>query len=254
MNPLQRAGGGELILYHIALRISADARPPVGVSQGDDTGIRDLVAFNEADAFELWQHGKLCYRVVRQVCAAAQVDVPYPAAVCHQTLDAIVSDVTTVAQVQEVQVPAELRDRIDGSIRQVAALLKNQIPKARRHINDLLDSAVRDIERVADVKDAQVVKSPPGRQGEEGIIIQQLAVGQTKFTECVPLSEKRRDWGVGNKATLIEIDFEDVGTVLGKGKHRVVLNLDAIIEFELSSEVSKVRSGPKEQENRDSPS
>jgi hypothetical protein len=84
------------------MRISPHPGSAVRVCQGDDTGIRDARALDKSNPLQLWKGGKSSHRVIRQVGAAAEVNVAYPVAHRDQPLDAIVCDVAAMAQVKKV--------------------------------------------------------------------------------------------------------------------------------------------------------
>jgi hypothetical protein len=60
--------------------------------------------------------------------ATAKIDIADPIAHGDEPLDAIIRDVAAVAQVKKVQIFAETRDGVDGSVGQVATLLEHKVP------------------------------------------------------------------------------------------------------------------------------
>lgn len=143
-----------------------------------------------------------------------------------------------MSHVQKVQVLAEPRDGIDGSVREVAALLQHQVPKPWRHVDDLLNGAVSDPQGRAEIEDSQLLKRPRGRERKEGGIVDQVAASQADLPERPAFGEERGNCFVANEPALLEVDLEDVGAVFGEGKNGVVLDLRAIVEFKLRRNVS----------------
>lgn len=69
------------------------------------------------------------------------------------------------------------------------------------------------------------------REGQEGAVVYELAVGEPQLTERAPLDKKSSYWVVLNKPALMKIDLEDVGAMLGKSKDRLIGQLVAVVQF-----------------------
>lgn len=136
-----------------------------------------------------------------------------------------------MSHVQKVQILAEPRDGIDGSVREIAALLQHQVPKPWGHVNYLLDSAVRDPQGRTEIENSQLLKSPRRRKRKEGGIVDQIATSQPDLPERSAFGEECGHCFVADEAALLKVDLEDVGAVFGKRKNGIVLDLIAIVEF-----------------------
>ncbi len=69
-------------------------------------------------------------------------------------------------------------------------------------------------------------------QGQEGVIVNELTVGEAQFAEGLSLGQEVGDRRVADEAALVEVDLEDVGAVLGEGQDGLVVELDAIVQLE----------------------
>src|SRR6266536_3018754 len=105
-----------------------------------DALIGDVRAFDETYSPQLGKRGKFSHGQIREVNAASEINVSYPIAVLHEFDDCRICNVTTVPQMEIVQVFAEFADRIYSRIFQVYAFCEYKIPQSRGSINDLLNS------------------------------------------------------------------------------------------------------------------
>lgn len=149
-----------------------------------------------------------------------------------QTLDSLVGQVHAVAEVDVMQVLAELRDGEDSLVGNVAALCKDEISKTRSGSDDLLDSMVGDPGAGCEVEDAEVVKNHSRGKREEGAVIHELTHCQPEFSKGISLCEEIGNRSVANQLALVQVNLEDVGAVLGEGKDGLVGHLAAVVQFE----------------------
>lgn len=160
MNSFQAAAAGIIVLPPLgvlALTVSL-----VRFCQRVDGYIGDIVALDQAYPLELWQDSQAGDRLISQVGAAAQVNIPNTVAAVDQTLDSLVREIDAVAQVHVMQVLSKPRDGKDGLIGDVAAFGKYEVPETRGSVDNLLDGAVGDPGARREVKDAQVFEGPAG--------------------------------------------------------------------------------------------
>lgn len=217
----------------MAVCVPTHAGSAVRISQGDHAGICDVRALDKPDPLELWKSSELCHRVIGQICAATKVDVADPVAERDQALDTVVGDVGAVSQMEKVQVPPQPRDGVDGRVGEVPALLQHEVPKPGRDFNDLFHRTVRDSDARREVENTQMVVGPVRREGEEGEVVDTVAACQAQLTEGLPSGEEGSDGFVADESALLKIYFEDVGTVFGKRENGFVLELAAVVQFEL---------------------
>ena len=62
-----------------------------------------------------------------------------------------------------------------------------------------------------------------GGQVEEGSVINQIAAGQAKFAKGLALGQEGSDGLISDVAAGMEVDFENVGAVVGKGQDGTVI-------------------------------
>jgi hypothetical protein len=72
-----------------------------------------------------------------------------------------------------------------------------------------------------------------GRQGKEGSVRDQFAVGKPKFSESLAMGQESMHWFVTNKFALVEVDFKDVRAVIRKCQDGRIFELSAFIKFKL---------------------
>lgn len=94
---------------HISVGVFAHARTAVRVGQGDDASVGDVGALHKADSLELGKGGQLGHRIVREVGAAAKINIAEPVAMCHEAFDRVVCYVPAVSEVEVMQILAEAR-------------------------------------------------------------------------------------------------------------------------------------------------
>lgn len=151
-------------LDYVPVSVLAYTRPAVRVCEGDDACVCDVCALDKADPLEFRKGGQPGHRVVRQVSAAAKIDIAEPVARRYEALDCIVCNVSAVAEVKIVQILAESREGIDGSIRQVTALLQHNVPKPWRNVHNLFHGTVCESRARAEVQNAQMLIRPVMRK------------------------------------------------------------------------------------------
>ena len=79
-------------------------------SQGADAAVSDVAALDQANALQLGKLSEERDGLVGEIQAAGKVDIANSVAILDKMADSIISDAATVAQVQEMQVFAELGD------------------------------------------------------------------------------------------------------------------------------------------------
>lgn len=225
MNTLQAAVAVVLVVDDIALCIASLPVPLVCPCQSEDALVCDVAAFDQTDTLQFGQRSKACDRVVRQVHAAAEINVPYTVAAVHQPFNSLVGDLGAVAQVYIVQVLAQPRDRVNGGVGDVTALGENKVTQARCHGDDPVDGLVRESNARCQVEDAKVLVHPFGRQVQEGGITDELAASQPQLTQGLAFSHELCDGFVCDESALMKIYFKNVGAVRRKGTDRVVRQL-----------------------------
>lgn len=72
-----------------------------------------------------------------------------------------------------------------------------------------------------------------GRQGKEGSVRDQFAVGKSKFSESLAMGQESMHWFVADKFALVEVDFEDVRAVIRKCQDGRIFELFTFIQFKL---------------------
>lgn len=155
--------------------------------------------------------------------AAPKIDIPNPVTRLNQTLDRVVCDAAAVAEMEEMQVLSKACDRIDRGIRDPAALGENEIPETWRNVNNPLDCAVGEFVARCQVKNAEMLVGSVWWERQEGGILNELATGKPEFAERLSLGQQSCDRFVADEAALVEIDLENVGTVLGKRDNSLVI-------------------------------
>ena len=63
---------------------------------------------------------------------------------------------------------------------------------------------------------------PARRQGEEGAVVDEIAVGEAQLAERLSLGKKRSDRLVPDLSALVQVNFEDIRAVFGKGENGLV--------------------------------
>ena len=112
------------------------------IRQGQDGLVCNGSTLNQADPLELGQQGQSLDGLVRQIRAAAQINVADAVTVVNQPLDAFVGNLPAVAQVDIMQVLAELGDGGDGNICDISALGQHKVAQARCDFDDLLNGGI----------------------------------------------------------------------------------------------------------------
>lgn len=233
MHSFKTAAARVRFSYVPSICVPALAESLVGLSKRIDRHIGDVTAFDEANPLELREDSQSGDGFIRQIQAAAQVNVPYAIAEVDQTLHSFVGQVHAVTEVDVMQVLAELRDGEDSLVGNVAALCKDEVPETRSGSDDLLDSMVCDPGAGGKVEDAEVVKDHSWGKREECAVVHELTHCQPELSKGVPLCEEIGNRGVANQLALMQINLEDVGAVLGEGKDGLVRHLAAVVQFEL---------------------
>lgn len=236
MNTLQ-AGSKVLAAQEHSVGISPHPRTISCLGKRKDGLVGNVTALDQAYALQLGQSSEASDGHIREERAASQVNVADAVAAPHQADDALVGDLAAVAEMDIVQVLAKLGNGVDGGIRDVAALGQEQISQTGSGIDNLGHGSVRQPAAGRQVEYPQVLVDLGRRQGEEGVVVDQLAVGQPELAKAVTLGQQRRDGAVSDLDALMEVDFENVGAVLGKGKDGVVAQLNALVEFELRGQM-----------------
>lgn len=176
MDALQ-AGSKVLAAQKHPVGVPPHPRTVCGLGKRKDGLIGNATALDQAYALQLGQGGQASDRHVREERAAPQINVADAVAAPHQADDALVGDLAAVAEMNVVQVLAKLGDGVDGGICNVAALGKEQVPQTGRSIDNLGHGCVRKPAAGRRVEDPQVLVDLVRRQGEEGVVVDQLAVG-----------------------------------------------------------------------------
>lgn len=227
------AAAGIRFSYVPSICVPTLAESLVGLSKRIYGHIGDVAAFDEANSLKLGKNSQPGDGFVRQVQAAAQVNIPYTIAEVDQTLDSFVGQVHAVAEVDVMQVLAELRDGEDGLVGNVTAFCEDEISKARGGIDDLLNSTVGDSGTGGKVEDAEVVKDHPWGKRQECAVVNELTHCEPELSERGPLCEEIGDGGIANQLALMQVNLEDVGAMLGEGKDGFVRHLAAVVQLEL---------------------
>ncbi len=246
MDALETAERMVCAIDDVSVGIPPLALSLVGLGKGVNAVVGDAAALDEAYPLELRQVGQPNDGLVCQVHAASQVDVADAVARQSQALDGGVGDLAAMAQVHIVQIFAQAGDGVYGVIGDQAALGKHEVSQAGGHLDDLLDGPVCELETRREVEDAQVLVGLRGREGEEGVVIDELAVGEAQLAERLALGEKVRNGLVADEAALVEIDLEDVGAVPGDGLDGFVVQLDAVVQLELHGNLGRHGAGDRE--------
>lgn len=215
------------------ITLSVPSRPQAHIGLGErlNAQVGDAGALDEPDPLQLGQSGKPRDRVICQVCAAAEVDVPDAVAVVDEALHGLVGEMPAVAKVDIVQILAQPRDGEDGGVRDIPAFGEHEVAEARGNVDDLLDGTVGKAGAGREVQDAEVFVRLVRRQRQEGAVVYEFAVGESQFTERATLGKKSGYRIVLDKPALMKIDLEDVGAMLGKGKDGLVGQLMTVVQF-----------------------
>lgn len=219
--------------YVPSICIPALAESLIGLGKRVNRHICDVAAFDETNSLELREDSQSSDRFIRQVQAAAQVNVPNAIAEVDQTLDSLVGQIHAVTKVDVMQVLSELRDGENSLVGNVTTLCENEIPETRGGVDNLLNSTVGDPGTGRKVEDAKVVKDHPRGQGEEGTVVHELTHCQAELSERVAFCEEIGYGSIANQLALVQVNLEDVGAVLSEGKHGLVRHLAAVVQFEL---------------------
>jgi hypothetical protein len=163
--------------------------------------------------------------------AAAEVDVTDAIARVDEPLDCLVGEMPTMTQMDIVKVLAEPRDGEDGSVRDIPALSEHEVAKSRGNVDDLFDGAVGQARARREIQNAEMFVRLVRRERQEGAVIDEFAVGKPQLAERAAFGEESSYRLVLDEATLVEVDFENVGTMLGKGEDGVVGQLMTVIQF-----------------------
>lgn len=105
--------------------------------------IGDVVALDQADSPQLWKQRELTDTSISQTQTTREVDVSYPGAVNDQFADRAVRDVVAMSQMKIVQVLSQFCDGIHRGVRDLSALGEDQVPKPRRHLDNLVHRLIR---------------------------------------------------------------------------------------------------------------
>lgn len=212
----------------------------------------DVTTFHETDPLQLGQQRQPLDGLIRQVGAASKVNVTDSVAVGHQPLDTFVCDLSAVTEVNIVQILPESRNRVDGNISDQPTFLQYQVAKARCDIHNLLDGRISEAGAGRQVKDPQMLEYFVRRNAQESIIINELAVRETKFAQAVALDHERCDGSVPNLGALVQIDLQDVRAMFSECVYGIVADLHTLVEFELqyARRVSKTSTRPTAKRTR----
>lgn len=107
MHSLQ-ARGVVLATHKHTTGISADPWAIRRLGESKYRVVSDGAALHQTNTLEFREQSQSLNRLVRQVCAAAQVDVPDSIAVLDQLLNTLICDLPAVAQMHVMEVLAEL--------------------------------------------------------------------------------------------------------------------------------------------------
>lgn len=236
MNPLQ-AAAVVVVGYNIAVRIPPRACSLVGLSKSVHALVSNVATPYQANALELGQGCKPGDGLVREVLATAQINVSDSVAAMDKPLDGIIRDVATVAEMDVVKILSKPRNGIDSRVGNVATLGQDKIAESGSHVNDLLHSTIRKASTAGEVKYTEMLVNSVRRKRQECRVVDQFAVGKTKFAEGLSSSEQGRDWLIANVSAGMKVDLENVWAVVGKSHDGVVVELVAVIEFELFERV-----------------
>lgn len=111
-----------LAMNDITVRVPPGPQTHICFGERIYTLVGDVGALDEPDPLQFGQSGKSCDRVISQMRAAAQVDIPDAIAMMDQALHSLVGDMPTVTKMDIVQILTQPRDGEDGGIRDIPAL------------------------------------------------------------------------------------------------------------------------------------
>lgn len=147
-----------------------------------------------------------------------------------------------MAEMDIVQVFAELGDGMDGCVGDVAALGKDKIAQAWRGIDDLLNSGIRESRARSQVENSEVLVDLAIREAQESVVVDEFAASKAQLTQAVALGEQCGNRSVANLVALVQIDLENVGAVIGEGKNGVIAKLGAFVQFQLATRATALAS------------
>lgn len=125
-------------------------------------------------------------------------------------------------------------------VRDVAALGEDNIAQTWSSLNNSFHSSIGYSLTGSQVEDAQVLIRLARRKGQERAVVHELAIRQAELPQRLALDQERRDWCVADQSALLQINFQDVWTVLGEGENSLVGDLGTFIQFELEMVSIKV--------------
>lgn len=71
------------------------------------------------------------------------------------------------------------------------------------------------------------------REREESAVIDEVTVCEPKLPQTISSRQQGCDGSVANLVALVEIDFQDIGTMLGESKNSVIAQLSTFVKFQL---------------------
>lgn len=98
----------------------------------------------------------------------------------------------------------------------MATLGKNEVSESRGHFDNLFNGIIRQQTAIGEIENAQRLVGLVGRELEEGIVRNEVAVRETDLTKLLQVGEKRGDGGICDLVTSMEIDFKKMRAVFGE--------------------------------------
>jgi hypothetical protein len=116
------------------------------------------MTFHQSNASQLWQRSEFSDRGIGESDAATEVDIPDSCTVLHERLDGIIRDMAAVSKMNVVQILTELADGVDSYVSNISAFCQNQISKARSHADDFLDGTICKSGTAGKIQDAEMLE------------------------------------------------------------------------------------------------
>jgi hypothetical protein len=97
----------------------------LGLCQGQDATVSDSLALDQTNSLQLRERGKMLHADIGQPITTGEIDVTDTVAGFHQLDDGVICDVGTVAEMDIVDIFAQLADCHDRAVRNESAFCKD---------------------------------------------------------------------------------------------------------------------------------
>lgn len=135
--------------------------------------------------------------------AAAEVDVSNSVARLDELHDRSICDLSAMSQVEVVEILSELADSMYRQIRQVFAFCEDQVSQSRGYVNDSLNSSISQACTACQIEYSQMFVRLVWREGKEGSIGDELAVGKSQLPQRLAIGKESMDWFIANQLALV---------------------------------------------------